>query len=650
MMNNKNCASGLLVYFFVSFSVLTIAGLIFKGVFLGYNISQFPDLTASEITHSLIWGVRFDMASAAFLTLLSCIVVWISYRLKLSVNPSLTLLAIMLVAQMSFQVGDSIYYTDAGRHVSYEMRDAMADASGLFLTAITYHVYFILVSAVLGFLVLLLSLSFSRRVMSGYCEKESVVWKFNLQYEAAFILVLLFATVFVRGGLTGLPQSVISAFKIGDPDKAVVAMNGAYSVIYGVFNSSKEVKQVSVNLPQHINVKKIMRDLYPEATLDGPDSGGKKYNLIFIFMEGWPAEIMASYGYDQKTTPFFDSILEKSHAPLGVVAGGRRTTEGLFSTLCSHQNPLGETVAQSSLQNFSYTCLPAILKDRGWSTAFFQGSHKETSGTGAFAQSMGFVESYAKEDMPKGRYQRNFWGAHDPDIYDFVINKIDTMPEPFMIGINTNSTHDTSLPEGASPNFEEDDARDAKRNALYFSDQAMREFFNKLKDRSYYKNTVFVLVSDHTSGRRSSIFAKYLAPGVIYAEDIVPGNKVDRFVSQRDIAPTVLEILELPPATSFTGKSFYKSANEDAGDSYFSDYYDSGSIGWIKGLEIVETSVIQPDNIKCYSINALNMKLNSKECDEQSKYLSEESLAFTSYSQELLFKGETEQFFRFLDE
>jgi phosphoglycerol transferase MdoB-like AlkP superfamily enzyme len=464
-------------------------------------------------------------------------------------------------------------------------------------------------------------------------------------------LITFIAAIFIRGGVTGLPQSVISAFKIGDSQQAIITMNGSYSVIYGILNSSKEVQRLRVSLPEGVSVNDTMKELYPAISFDATGEKEKKYNLIFVFMEGWPAEVMASYGYDQKITPFFDSIVEKSLAPLGIIAGGRRTTEGLFTTLCSQQNPLGETVAQSSLQNFTYICLPEILKNKGWSTAFFQGSHKETSGTGAFAQSMGFVESYAKEDMPEGRYKRNFWGAHDPDIYDFAIEKIDAMQEPFLVGINTNSTHDTRLPKGVKPFFEKDKSRDKKRDVLYFADQAMREFFEKLKDKPYYENTVFVFMSDHTSGRRNSNFSKYLIPGAIYAEGLVPVKRLNHFVSQRDIAPTVLDILDLPPSASFSGKSFYVSAeNKPANTVFFSDYYDSGSIGWVSGHKIVETNINHPDTMSCYSIDADKMVITSERCNAQSKKLSEQALQFTSYSQDRLFKGETKQFYKFLSE
>jgi len=178
----------------------------------------------------------------------------------------------------------------------------------------------------------------------------------------------------------------------------------------------------------------------------------------------------------------------------------------------------------------------------------------------------------------------------------------------------------------------------------------MREFFDKLKNKPYYKNTLFVFMSDHTSGRRSNSFAKYLIPGAIYGEAIVPVKKLDQFVSQRDIAPTILEILGLPASFSFAGKSFYSPTEKESDDEYFSDFYNSGNISWVRGREIVETNISQPEIVNCYSIDVETMMALGKECDAQSEQLSEQSLVFTSYSQERLFKGETEQFYRFLNE
>ena len=644
--NNNNHAVDLLHYFFISLTALVFSGLIYKTIFVVYNYSLFASLSASEITYALVWGVRFDLAAASFLTLVSCLLLWFFIRFLNIKSPALVLLGFMLFLQLSLQTGDSIYFAEAGRHVSYEMRDVLTDASGLFMTAVVKHQAFMALSYLLGFVVIFIVLTLSRKALTPSISTV-IPSKVRFSHEVKVFIILLLSIIFVRGGVTGVPQSVIHAFKIGDAQQAIISMSGAYSVVYGVLNSSKEVDRVKVVLPDNVDVNKVMRSLYSgaHALHQQPQDPAKKYNLVFILMEGWAADLMSSYGYDELTTPFFDSLKAKALSPLGAISGGVRTTEGIYAIFCSQQNPLGETVAQSSLQNNQYECLPDILKRQGWHTAFFQGSHKETSGTGAFAQSLGFTESFAKEDMPAGRYEHNYWGAHDPDIYDFLLDKLDEMPQPFLIGVNTNSTHDIRVPPGVKPFFGNKNSKQKHQSILHFSDQSMKEFFEKIKDKPYYKDTVFVLVSDHTGGKHKSIAAKYFIPGIIYSESLVPVTKLDRYVSHRDFSPTVLDILGLPASQSFAGKSFLY----DKQDVYFADYFDAGSIGWLSDGVLVETSVSNSSEIKCYSIENGLLKADLVECDEIYKTNSIESLVFTSYSQDLLFTGKTKLFNEFLD-
>lgn len=524
------------------------------------------------------------------------------------------------------------------------MRDALADASGLFMTAVIKHTLFIVLSYLLLFAVTFSLIKQAGKLATAFAG-FSFIPAFKGRAVIEFFLVLFLSVLFVRGGVTGLPQSVITAFKIGDPQLAAITMNGAYSVVYGAINAHKEIRRVAVTLPPGSDVNALMRALYPlPPDFTAAAGPAKNYNLVFILMEGWPADMMAAYGYPFQTTPFYDSLIEKSLAPRGAVAGGVRTTEGIYATFCSQQNPLGKTVAQTSLQNTPHRCLPEILKEKGWSTAFFQGSHKETSGTGAFSQSLGFSESYAREDMVDSRYAFNYWGAHDPDIYDFVLEKLDAMPQPFLVGINTNSTHDVLVPPDVKPFFGEANREQQHRSILHFADGAMREFFDKIKTRPYYRNTVFVLMSDHTGGAHKTTAARYFIPAVVYAEGVVPPARVDRYISQRDLAPTVLDILGLPASPSFAGKSFWRERE----DVYFADYFHAGTLGWITGDAVTETSVTDPAAVKCYAIEGSLEKLRTVACGDEAKQRSRQSLAFTRYSQDLLFDGETEQFYRFL--
>ena len=263
----------LLIFYLVSFVALVVLGLIYKILFVVYNYAQFSSLAISEISYALIWGVRFDIASAGLLSLLGCLLFWVFYRLLPSKNPATVLLVVMLALQFSMQIGDIVYYAEAGRHVSYEMRDALADASGLFMTAVTKHAMFFVLSYLLGFIVIFLVTKVTARFFQSHPQDATSGTGFKFKYEIKLLLILLVSVISVRGGVTGVPQSVISAFKIGDAQQAIIAMNGAYSVVYGVLHSSKEVSRVSVKLPDTIDMNKVMRSLY--ASLPGADNNDR---------------------------------------------------------------------------------------------------------------------------------------------------------------------------------------------------------------------------------------------------------------------------------------------------------------------------------------------------------------------------------------
>lgn len=638
---------GVAGFFSILLLLLAITGLTGRLVFVIFNPASTGETGVAEILYALAWGFRFDLAAAGVIAFFVTTAYWLLLRLRVVSGSDTSawprsLMVVALAGLILLQLGDAMYYADAGRHVSYEIRDTLIDAAGLTLTAFTQHWLFILICFTGGALLIAALLRLADIIESKLIRQKRWTLRYGLQHEVSMLAAMLVAILCIRGGLGGVPQSVVSAYKIGNAQQAVVAMSGAYSIIYGAFNSARDAKRIAVALPEDINRSELMRALYAEAP-EQHTTEKHDFNIVFIFMEGWPAELMQPYGFAKATTPFFDSLLARSLAPRGVIAGGRRTTEGLFATLCSQQNPLGQTVTNTRLQTMPYTCLPHILKQNGWSTAFFQGTHKDTSGTGAFAQRLGFSESYGKEDMPEGRYPRGSWGAHDPDIYDFLLDKMDNMQQPFLVGANTNSTHDIEVPDGVEAVFGKDTKRNKKLSTLHFADSAMAEFFEKVSTRPYFSNTVFVLMSDHSSGNGDRQFSRYLIPGLIYSKDIISAKKLERYVSQRDMAPTVLDILGIAPSKSFSGKSFW----QDSDDVYFADYYDAGTVNWLQGDMLVESSINRPHRV-CYNIAGGLLDAPATTCGENGERLSLESLVFTDYSQQMLFAGETRNFFNFM--
>jgi phosphoglycerol transferase MdoB-like AlkP superfamily enzyme len=350
---------------------------------------------------------------------------------------------------------------------------------------------------------------------------------------------------------------------------------------------------------------------------------------------------MASYGHQQVTTPNFDRLRMEGLSTRAMLAGGSRTTEGMFATFCSAQNPLGQTVAQSQLQNYNYDCLPELLRGSGLHTAFFQGSNKETSGTGSFAQLLGFEESFGKRDIQQGspQLEQNSWGYHDPDIYRFALDKMRRMPQPFLIGINTNSTHDNQLPAGVPPLLTGNSRADLYQNVLHFADEALDEFIAAVRATPELAETIFVLVADHSGLTPPQPLQKHLIPFAILAPDRTPLMQ-DVIASQRDIAPTLLQMLNIPIPRHFSGNSLLNTPPQPR----YADYYHQGVLGWVEADQAIEFPINARERITCLSLEQGLGSDNTVPCQQTATAMQHRALAFTHISQSLLFSGKLAEF------
>jgi phosphoglycerol transferase MdoB-like AlkP superfamily enzyme len=531
---------------------------------------------------------------------------------------------------LGVQVGDWLYFLDANRHVSYEIRDMASDPVELLLTAVGKHsgIFIIAIFCIAGLLYAGLKLWKKEACLK---KQNKHILPFGLELELSVFILLILSAVLIRGGTQDVPHDPLLAYSLGNAQSATIALNGAYMVSYSLLNDSGGTQRVNTRLTKEQKQqfdKTLLQLKHKALILNGKP---KPYNVIFVLLESWSAKRMESYGAKFKTTPNFDQLMGESFSSNMMVAGGHRTTEGMFVSFCAVQNPLGQTVADGQLYTQTFNCLPDILKRKGWSSAFFQGSSKNTSNTGIFAQKLGFDASYGKHDMGKTRYPFNSWGAYDQDVYDFALDKMTNMPQPFIVGINTNTTHDEQLPDGVDALFGMDTSANKKLSVINFADEALGEFIQKIQMLNL-DPTLFVLVADHTAGVKGSNFDQFKIPFLIYMPKIITPQKILGAVAQRDIAPTVLDILNVASPASFSGKSMLQKGYQPS-----ADFYHNGTLGWIENSRLVESSVSQLDAIKCFDLDLVQAKEQEVPCVESDYALQTKSKVFTVHSQNLLF-------------
>ena len=608
-----------LTVFFVAYSIVLIT----KILFLYYLNDTFTEFTTFESLYAIVWGYKFDLASSAIVAFLATL---FDFHKKLFAF----ITSLLLVTVFFIQIGDILYFNESSRHIGYEITDTLTDAQSLFMTAYSQHTLFTVFSLLLGLLLFVLSLRW-------FIKEDAIV--VNRFYILKKLLLVVLTIFFIRGMTQHIPLNPWQSNQIGDSKLAMLSLNSVYNLIYVLTNSKKKLRPMVLPKVERDDLKELYNDV--DKGFISPLKG--QPNVVFFFLESWSAVNMKSYGYTDETTPFFDALLQKSIRPKAMMAGGHRTTEGLFATLTSFQNPLGKSVAKSNLQSFNYNSIVDVLVQKeSYHSAFFQGSAKETSGTGSLAQALGFQESYGKRDIEKRVYKENYWGVHDPDLYNFTLEKIEKMGEPFVIGINGATTHDNKIPKGIeSIKFVEDTHKNAELNALHFSDKALGDFIKAVESK--YPNTLFVLFADHCGGVKGSSFENYLIPFALYHKDFKP-KAYDVYLSQRDIAPLVYDAVfgnYKESNLSFSGKSLFSDSK------FFADYYHNGILGWVEKNQVVELNIVT-EQIKCYEI--VNFKNEERRCVEESMALKNRALLFTKTSQELLFKGETEKFKNYRNE
>ena len=600
-----------------------------KSIFALYHTELSNGLSTAELLGTLVWGLRFDLAISAALAMLVTFMAWLGHRLlRRPLIPTMrwgTFIAGALL--IGIQGADLLYYGEAGRHLGYELKEWYNSGSSLAVAALqTYTVPVVLQ------LMLLLPLYFISRWLFSLGNTVHVHRGFprTLLMEAQLIVILLLAVVMVRGGVQSVPLEPLHAQEIGDNHRAVLALNGGYNAFFSSITPYSITPRFAAtpNDEELVRVKTLLHNNdAPLRVTPRP-----RTNVIFVLLESWSGAYMQSYGFDKPVTPNFDRLRREGITSRAMMTGGHRTTEGMFATFCSLQNPLGQTVAQTQLQNYDYHCLPRIAHEQGYHTAFFQGTNANTSGTGAFAQLLGFSDSYGKADMPPPKVPENSWGRHDPDIYDFVIDKLHAMPQPFMIGINTNSTHDSQLPAGTAVSFGAN--APPYLSALHFADNALGDFVERIRKDPQLKDTVLVLLADHPGLIPSDGYRASQIPFVILAPGLEP-VELPAVLSQRDVAPSIADLLALPASSEFTGQSVLRSI-----EPRMADYYYQGTLGWVSQGSIVETNLNDGNERRCYALQPGAALPQTRPCAPADEVHAKNALAFTHLSQSLLFSGE----------
>ena len=316
--------------------------------------------------------------------------------------------------------------------------------------------------------------------------------------------------------------------------------------------------------------------------------------LIYISLDALRADHLGAYGYDRPTSPVFDSLaqrgilFERAFAPYpSTLVSNISLFTGLY--------PMRHAVyPPSRVLSSEVATLPEHLRDHGFRTmAHTEGGYM----AGGFGFERGFERYTEFPHETEGQIERTF------RLGESFLRQVGP-EERFFLLLHSYTTHDpyyplpdyASLywagepPEGAPDptgatlrsinkgRLEAGEEVAAYYSALYdssirYADDVLAALFETLDRLGLAEDTTVVVTSDHGEEFRehghfghTQVYPESLRiPLLVVHPDLAQGIRVPWLMSVVDVAPTLLDLLGVPPMEGTDGRSLVPWLADPAG-------------------------------------------------------------------------------------
>ena len=216
-------------------------------------------------------------------------------------------------------------------------------------------------------------------------------------------------------------------------------------------------------------------------------------------------------------------------------------------------------------------------------------------GFDVFSKSAGFDTYFGKNEYPDQSDFDGSWGISDEPYLQYIANKLNTMPEPFLGAVFTLSSHHPyKVPEKHKNRFRKGPL--AIQETIMYADYALGQFFAKASQMPWFKNTIFVITSDHTSEAYLPFYknrvGQYAIPVIFYEPGSDTAQHHNTIVQQTDIMPTVLDLLHYNKPFVAFGSSALRNDEPRFSLSYLNGNYQLLQDGYCLQTDHTVSSVL----------------------------------------------------------
>ncbi|MEJ7778783.1 MAG: sulfatase-like hydrolase/transferase [Daejeonella sp.] len=445
------------------------------------------------------------------------------------------------------------------------------------------------------------------RILIDYrvTDKESAL----LKKIAGSFLAIAMLVLIARGGWQLTPINPSMAYFSTETVLNHAAVNTEWNLIRDVINN----KYGNDNPYKYYSKKeaeKIVGRLFLKPggkTLSILNTG--KPNVVLIVVESFTAELIESLGGEKGVTPNMSALSQNGLLFTRIFAAAGRTDKGIIATLSGFPS---QAIRSIMKQNDKQEKLPGIAEEfltKGYQTSFYYGGESEFFNMKSYILSHGYQtlvdqHSFEKKDM------NSKWGTFDHKVFSKNAADLDKVAEPFFSTILTLTNHEPfELPGTAR--FNGENIENKFRSTTYYTDSCLGAYLKEVKQKQWYKNTLFVILADHSHRLPGNVTEydpkRYRIPLLLFGDVIRPefkGKRIEKTGSQTDLAATLLSQLKIDPYRYKWSKDLLNPETREFGFFNWDNGFGFATKDQIISFDNVGKSIILRENPSNFKIDS----------------------------------------------
>ena len=518
---------------------------LFRILFLAYHSQKSVELGGSLLVQSMLHGLRMDISFAGYIIMVPTLLIaatgisWNWYEKMLVWFSGIVTFFIVILTVFDLELFRAWgYRIDASSLIYLKTpKEALASMGAAPIIPL------LLLLAGLYFLVLRVLLTIQKRTIPFF-QRSSPVF-------TALLFIFLAGTLIIpiRGGFQLAPMNESAVFFSDKSFANYAAVNVPWNYSRSVLHEGYNKKNPFVYFEDR-KANEEVAALYQHNPVHDQiiKTGNEPVNVLVIIWESFTAKVVSRLNGVPGITPQFDALIKDGILFTNMYASGNRSDKGMVAILSGYPAQPTTSIIKIPTKTVSLPSLPREFRNAGYTTSFYYGGETEFANMKTYFLQQGF-NSIVDKNAFEEKDMNSKWGAHDHVVLNRLLTDLDKQKQPFFTTIFTLSSHEPfEVPVNTV--IPGNDPEHLFLNAHHYSDQSIGEFIRQAKTKSWWANTLIVILADHghpLPEKPASKPNEFHIPmlwlgGVLEKKNIT----IDTLCSQTDLASTLLNQLNLP--------------------------------------------------------------------------------------------------------